>query len=468
MKPTDATPATTTVDPARAADLPAAAIGRLIAGGLLDPRALVEVFLERIAAADPAVFITVTAERARAEAEAAAARAAARRPLSPLDGVPIAWKDLVDLAGTATTAGSALLRDAPPATADAPVARAAAAAGMVTLGKVNLTEFAYSGIGLNPHFGTPRNPRGQDAHRSPGGSSSGSGVAVAAGLAPVAIGTDTGGSVRIPASFNGVVGYKSSEGRIDKTGVMPLSDTLDTVGPLTLTVEDCVLVDCVLRGAVSSAVTRTAPSDLTVIVPTGFALDDLEEGVARAFEASLSRLSAAGVTVRERPLEAFAIAAEVTAAHGTVTAAEAYAFHRARIDGPDRERIDGRVVARIENGKRMSAHDLLMVQAGRRRAMARLAEEVGEAMIAMPTTPLVAPDIAPLEADVDRFHAVNLRALRNTMAGNFLNTPGCAIPNGADGNGMPTSFLLSALPGRDEAMLSAALALEPALAPAVS
>ena len=194
----------------------AAEVGRQIAAGL-DPVEVADVFLERIEAhADQPIFITVTAGRALQEALASRERHRLGAPLGPLDGVPIAWKDLIDVAGAPTTAGSDLHRDNLPADQDAPIVANAAAAGMVTLGKVNLTEFAYSGLGLNPHFGTPTLPHDLKTPRSPGGSSSGSATAVSWGLAPCAIGSDTGGSVRIPAAFNGLVGYKSSEGRIAK------------------------------------------------------------------------------------------------------------------------------------------------------------------------------------------------------------------------------------------------------------
>src|SRR5271170_4012062 len=228
----------------------AAALARLYRKGTITPSEAADWFLDRIeTATDRAIFIAMTAERARREAATSTARYRAGAPLGPLDGVPVAWKDLFDLVGTTTTAGSDIYRSAPPARADATVVRNLADAGMVSLGKVNLSEFAYSGLGLNPHFGTPRNPYDANVHRVPGGSSSGSAVAVAAGLAPVAIGTDTGGSVRIPAAFNGLVGFKTAEGSIDRTGIFALSPTLDTVGPLARTVEDCLLLYSALRGA---------------------------------------------------------------------------------------------------------------------------------------------------------------------------------------------------------------------------
>jgi aspartyl-tRNA(Asn)/glutamyl-tRNA(Gln) amidotransferase subunit A len=227
--------------------LSAAELGRSFAGGKLDPVEATEFYLNE-AKQTEAVFITVTEKRARLEAEAARRRWKAGFPLSSLDGVPIAWKDLFDVRQTVTTAGSAVFRNHPPATKDAALVVLAARAGMVCLGKTNLPELAYSGIGMNPHFGTPRNPHSLSVARIPGGSSSGSAVAVALGSVPVAVGTDTGGSIRVPCAFNGLVGFRSSIGRLLLDGLYPVCPSLDTAGPIARTVEDCVILDAVFRG----------------------------------------------------------------------------------------------------------------------------------------------------------------------------------------------------------------------------
>jgi aspartyl-tRNA(Asn)/glutamyl-tRNA(Gln) amidotransferase subunit A len=447
-------------DPTTLADRSAAVIARALQAGEVSPVALAECLLERIAAQSSPVFLSVTRERALEEARAAEARLKAGRALSPLDGVPIAWKDLIDMAGERTTAASAVYRDAPRRTADAAVVANAVAAGMVSLGKVNLTEFAYSGLGLNPHFGTPVNPHDPAEPRSPGGSSSGSGVAVAAGLAPLAIGTDTGGSVRIPAAFNGVVGYKSSEGRIDARGVFALSKTLDTLGPLGRSVEDCVLADMVMRGVAVTPVRRRPVAGLRIFVPESVVLDDLDPAVAENFERTLKRLEQAGAVIARGPVPEFTRAAQLAAELGTITAAEAYFEHRALVDGPDRDRIDRRVVARIEGGRKMKAAELVALQRARAEDMATLAARLDGAFLAMPTAPHTAPKIAPLEADEERFHKVNLKTLRNTSIGNFLNLPGLAIPDGTDAKGLPTSFLLSTCGGDDDRLLGAGLGAE--------
>lgn len=439
-------------------------IGRALAAGEASPVALTEHLLAKIeAAADSNVFLRITRERALAEARASEARLASGRALSALDGVPIAWKDLFDMAGEVTTAASDIYRDAAPAQTDAPCVANVAAAGLVALGKVNLTEFAYSGIGLNPHYGTPANPHSPAVPRAPGGSSSGSGVSVAAGLAPCAIGTDTGGSVRIPASFNGLVGYKSSEGWIDDQGVFALSRTLDSIGPLARSVEDCVHLDAALRGLRQSPVRRRPVAGLSLFVAETIVLDDLDPAVADNFEASLKRLEAAGARIRRGPLDIFARTAELTAEFGSLTAADAYVEHKTLVESDQVNRIDRRVVDRIMGGKGMSAADVISIQRARADLIRQLSVQMGDTLIAMPTTALTAPEIAPLEADDEVFHRVNLKALRNTMIGNFLNLPGLALPNGTDADGMPTSLLISAMAGDDERLLGYGLDLEPAL-----
>ncbi|MGL4964326.1 MAG: amidase [Inquilinus sp.] len=440
----------------------AAALGRLYLAGATDPVTATEVFLDRIRACpDRAIFLLLTEERARREAEASRQRYRAGRPLGPLDGVPIAWKDLVDLEGTVTTAGAEVLRHAPPAVADAPIARHLAAAGMVSLGKVNLSEFAYSGLGLNPHFGTPLNPF-DAVPRAPGGSSSGSAVAVARGLAPCAIGSDTGGSVRIPAAFNGLVGLKTTEGRIDKSGVFPLSQTLDTIGPLARTVEDCILLDAALRGAVATDIRRAELSGLRLVVPENVVFDHAEDGVVANFERALAALTAGGATVERRRIAVIDEMFATGAAHGSLTAAEAYAFHRELMEGPDAARVDPRITSRIGAGKRMTAVDLLAIQAMRKRLTPALVAELDGALLAFPTVPHAAPEIAPLEADVELYHQTNLRSLRNTMIGNILTTCGLALPTGLDGRGLPTSLLLSAPAGDESRLLAIGLAAEDA------
>ncbi len=445
--------------PEAAADLSVAALSRAYLLGEADPVAVTETCLARIEAAkDAAIFIKMTPERARREAEAARARWAAGRPASPVDGVPVAWKDLFDMKGEVTTAASAFYAHAPAAEADSPVVARLAAAGMVALGKTNLSEFAYSGVGLNPHFGTPLNPFDRETARVPGGSSSGSAVAVATRLAPVAIGSDTGGSVRVPAAFNGLVGSKSSEGRIDKTNVFPLSDTLDTVGPLCRTVEDAILLDAAMRGA-RPEIRRAELAGLSFAVCENVFFEDCEDAVVNAVEAAIRRLEAAGARVETVNLPEVSESARVMADHGTLVSAEAYFVHRELIDGPEVEELDGRIVARILRGKAMTAYDIIVLQRARRRLMASAAATLGDKLVLCPTVAHVAPEIGPMDADPALFAKINLKTLRNTMIGNFLNWPGVALP-AASPSPLPVSLLVSATANEDERLLAAAWAME--------
>ncbi len=444
----------------------AAAIGRLIAAGTLDPVDVAEFFLDRIdrGRGNPS-FILVTGERARREAAASRKRHRDGRPAGPLDGVPLAWKDLMDMAGARTSAGSALFADAPLKDSDAPIVASLAAAGMVALGKTNLSEFAFSGIGLNPHFGNPVNPRDPTVPRITGGSSSGSAVAVAAGLAPCAIGSDTGGSIRVPASFCGIVGFKPSEGRIDSRGVFPLSRTLDTIGPLARSVEDCALIDMALRGELTTAVRRVDASALELVVPGGTEIDDVDDAVAANLERVLARLAAAGARILRRPFPLIGEMRALVARHGSMITIEAYAEHRAIFESADARRMDRRVLKRALLG-RVAGHDVIDLQRGRERLVAALRADLKDALLVLPATPMTAPPIAPLEADDDLFRATNLRALHYSFLGNLFRMCGLSLPSGTDGAGLPTGVQFLAPAGSDERLLSLGLGIEQTLADA--
>ena len=429
--------------------------------GRRDPVDLVAEVFDRITAhGDPALFIRTLRPRAEAEARASRERLRSGNPASLADGVPMAWKDLFDLQGTVTTAGSVVLRDSAPATRDAALVHAAMRAGMVSVGAVNMTEFAYSGIGLNPHYGTPRNPCDPVVARSPGGSSSGSGAVVAAGIVPVSIGTDTGGSIRIPASFNGVAGYKTSVGHYPMDGVFPLSRTLDTLGPLAQTVQDCVLTDAALRGLRAPAIAAAPVTSLDFVIPDSHMMDDLSPAVAANFEAAVQRLASAGARVRQIALPELREVADLMSRYGPLTSAEAMDVHRERLSGPDADRMDPRVVRRIRMADGMSAVDLIRLTRARADWIGRIDARLESAMLICPTTPTVAMPIAPLEADVEVFFQHNFRTLRNTAIGNFLDWCGLSIPSGQDGDGMPTGFMLCAPHGQDARALAAGLAIE--------
>ena len=439
----------------------AASLSRQLQAGVLDPLDLLEQAYARLTeTGDAAIFTHTTRPRAEAEARAARERLRAGNPASLLDGVPVAWKDLFDMTGRVTTAGSVVLKSNPPATADAALVAAGMRAGMVTIGALNMTEFAFSAIGLNPHYGTPRNPHGTGAARSPGGSSSGCGVVVAQDIVPVAFGTDTGGSIRIPASFNGVVGYKSSTGHYPMAGVFPLSRSLDTLGPLAHTVEDCVLADAALRGhAVPHAVPATVAA-LDFVIPDAVMLDGLDPAVAANFGAAVARLEGAGARVRRMALPQLAEVLGLITHRASLVAIEALDLHWHRLHGPDAARMDARVVRRTMEAANKTAVDLVILLRERTRLIAEVTAAIGAALVICPTTACVAMPIGPLEADTEAFFRQNGRSLRNTTIGNFLDWCGLSIPNGVDGDGMPTGFMINAPHGRDTALLSAGLAIE--------
>lgn len=437
-------------------------LAALYAIGAAHPEGICDAALTSIRGVDdPAIFTVVTEARAREEAGAAAVRLRAGRPKGPLDGVPVAWKDLFDLAGLVTTAGSRVLAGDPPALADAPVVARLASAGMVCVGRVNMTEFAFSGIGINPHFGTPRNPHGSGAPRIPGGSSSGSAVAVARGLVPVAIGTDTGGSVRIPAALNGIVGFKASGGRYPMQGVYPLARSLDTLGVFCHSTEDAVLVDAGMRGALVPSARRRPPQGVRLLVPENVVFDEAETAVVANFDAALGRLAAAGAKIERRRLPVFDEILALYQRHGALVTAEAYHQLHSLLEGPAAERMDRRVVKRALLGAKISAADyceLTLRRAEMIEATGSLFD--GDTFVAYPTVPHVAPPIAALESDFDLFVRVNTLTLRNTMLGNFLDWCGVSLPTGADAAGLPTALLLSGGPGGDDGLLSFVLGCE--------
>ncbi len=310
---------------------------------------------------DKSVFISLTKERAMKEAEASAARYRDGRALGILDGIPIAWKDLFALEGMVTTAGSTVLKKDAPAKADAAVVDLLKQAGMIAVGRTNMSEFAFSGIGINPHYGTPENPRSRDVPRIPGGSSSGAGVSVAAGLVPVAMGTDTGGSIRIPAAFNGIVGYKATRGRYAMDGVYPLARSLDSLGPLCRSVQDAVWVDAAMRGLAAPLIERSPVEKLQIVIPENGVFDGAEPGVIDAFEGAIERLAAAGAQITREAFPAFDGLPQLMAKYGPMVTAEAFALHRELLASEHAGEIDPRVVVRTRLGERTTTADYLAI-----------------------------------------------------------------------------------------------------------
>ena len=407
------------------------------------------------------VFIKVSAEAALAQARAYDDMQRNGKTLPPFAGVPVSIKDLFDVAGDVTTSGSMLLRDAVPATKDATAITRLKAAGFIPVGRTNMTEFAYSGLGINPHYGTPLNPFERTRRRIPGGSSSGAAISVTEGMAAIGLGTDTGGSCRIPAALCGIVGFKPTARRLPMDGVMPLSPSLDSVGSLGWSVACCTVVDAVLAG---KPILRSnyAVKNIRLGIPSAYVFDDMDRATAAAFDDAISRLSAAGATIVELPTPELS---EITGinAKGGFAAYEAYAFHKAWMKERPVE-YDPRVLIRILKGEAQSDDEYRTLQSARRsliECMSKRAAEV-DAMV-MPTVPVVAPTLAELESDAE-YGRVNLLMLRNPTVANLLDGCSISIPCHEPGNA-PVGLMLIGQTNSDTRTLAIAAAIEGLVAP---
>lgn len=436
-----------------------------LATGATTSRKLVEACLARIE--DPQgegarAFISVDAAGARAAADAIDRMGRAALP-TRFAGIPIAIKDLADIHGHVTRAGSTALSDVPPAYADAPVVARLRAAGFILIGRANMTEFAYSGLGINPHYGTPLSPWDRASKRVPGGSSSGSGVVVADGMAFGALGTDTGGSCRIPAAFNGVAGYKPTARRVPTEGVVPLSSSLDSIGPLANTVACCRHMDAVMAGEAIGPGTEREVNGARFLVPETIVLDGLDKHVAADFEALLSRLSTAGARITRKRMAAFE-RISATVRKGGLSASESYHWHKDLI-AKRQNQYDPRVLARIMKGSEQTAADYLDLLKARRAAIAEFNREA-EAYDAVlsPTVPVVAPRIADCATD-DDYNRINMLVLRNTLMINVVDGCSIAVPMHKRGD-PPTSLMLSAPAMTDQRLFALADAVEKTLADA--
>ena len=428
--------------------------------------ALIEETLERIA--EPAgegarAFTRVYTQQARAAAAASDLLRAAGLARSPLEGLPVSIKDLFDIAGETTLAGSVVLKGSAPASGDAEVVRRLRTAGAIIIGRTNMTEFAYSGLGLNPHYGTPLNPWDRASGRIPGGSSSGAAVSVTDGMAVAGIGSDTGGSVRIPSALCGLTGFKPTARRVPMRGVLPLSTYLDSIGPLAPSVACCAVLDSVLAGAPVDIPPPGELRGLRLLAPTTVVLDEMDATVAAAFRRTLSMLSAAGALVREAPLPGFARLAGINA-KGGFTAAEAWAWHRNLIERAAGS-YDPRVVSRIQRGQEMSAADLLDVLLARTAWIAEVESVVsGFDALIMPTVPQVTPKIADLMASDDAYFRANGLMLRNPTLINFLD--GCAVSIPCHEQGAaPVGVMVAGVALSDRRILAIGRAVEACLRP---
>src|SRR5215211_617760 len=371
------------------------------------------------------VFLLVQETQALAAADRADAEQRNGMRAGVLSGIPISIKDLFDEAGVVTLGASKVLVGAPPAQRDSTVVQRLKKAGAIIIGRTNLTEFAYSGLGINPHYGTPKNTFDRAVGRIPGGSTSGGTISVTDGMAAAAIGTDTGGSVRIPAALNGLVGFKPTARRIPRDGVFPLSPSLDSVGPIAKSVDDCLLLDMFMAeegGGVTVLPGRVA--GLRFAVPTTVVQDDLSPAVATAFAAALGRLSAAGAILVDVPMKELAQAAEVSP-RGALASYEAYSVHRELMKEHANE-YDPRVMARIRPGESITAGEYKKLVQLRKRFIRSINAAAGsyDGML-MPTVPDTAPTIAEVTKDDESYFRFNGRMLRNPSLVNLFD--GCAL-----------------------------------------
>lgn len=433
----------------------AAEQGRAIAAGKACPVDLAEAYLEA-AKTHPEghrIYARLTPDRARAEAMAARARAKAGLMRGPLDGVSISWKDLFDSAGVATEAGSKLLKGRVPAV-DAEVLRRATLQGLVCLGKTHMTELAFSGLGVNPSTATP--PNVHDPRLAPGGSSSGAAVSVAMGLAAAAVGSDTGGSVRIPAAWNDLVGIKTTHGRLPLTGVVPLCARFDTVGPLARTVEDCALLFAALDGSRAPDLRGASLAGVRFLLLEGLPFESARPDPVKGFEAAVERLAAAGARITRRAL---GMVDPAMALSGVLFAPEAYGLWKEVIEA-NPTAMYPLILERFRTGAGVLAADYVAAWAALERLRAEwLVATAAYDAVLVPTSPIMPPDAARLLSDPAYFASENLLALRNTRIGNIFGLAVLTLPTGL----ATTGISLMAAPGAEEKLLRLGTAAEVAL-----
>ncbi|HEV2443974.1 MAG TPA: amidase [Steroidobacteraceae bacterium] len=442
-----------------------AELARSLKAGATTSRRLVEECLARIAepkGEGPRTFLKVHPESARAAADYYDRLRALGVTLSPWAGIPVSVKDLFDMAGDVTTAGSQLLRGQPPANEDCAAVARVRAAGFIPIGRTNMTEFAYSGLGLNPHYGTPLNPFERQRGRAPGGSSSGAAISITEEMSYGALGTDTGGSCRIPAAFCGIVGYKPTARRVPTSGVFPLSQSLDSVGPLAASVECCATLDAVLAQESTSTLDVVGLRARRFAVPTHYALDSLEPHVARSFERAIREMRDAGAEIEEIPLAELDELPGINR-KGGFSGTEAYALHRERLESHGAQ-YDPRVFVRILRGREQSAAEYLDLIRARADLQRRVDKQLaGFDAALLPTTPIIAPLLRDLESD-EAYLRINQLALHNTAVTNFLDRCAISVPCQETGTA-PVGLMLMGPHGGDRRTLAIAAAVEVLVSP---
>ncbi len=433
-----------------------------LAAGSITSRQLAEDCLARIDSDDGRrAFIVVNGDQLRVEADRIDTLRASGAAVPRYAGIPLSIKDLFDVAGEVTRAGSRVLADANPARQDAAVVARLRAAGFHLIGRTNMTEFAFSGLGMNPHYGDPRSPfeRDNNGGRIAGGSSSGSAVSISDQMAAATIGSDTGGSTRAPAAFCGIVGVKPTASRMPSAGVFALSESFDAAGPMGNSVDCCAIMDDIMAGGSGGGEAAFPVTGLRIALPRGYLFDDLDADVATAFDAAIDRLSSAGAIITDIKID---ILEELRPANNTksIVAAEAYQLHRARMHSPDRQAYDPYIAQRIMGGETISAADYIDSFAMRRQTMAAVAAITRPYdVLALPTSPVIPPLIADLDTP-DALLRTNAMVLRNTSLSNYLDRPTISIPCHQPGCA-PVGFSLMGSHRHDRRLLAIATGAEP-------
>lgn len=408
-------------------------------------------------AGEERVFMKLYAEAARAAADATDARRRAGLSLGPLDGAIVSIKDLFDVAGEPTLAGSVLRRDAEPAREDALVVKRLRRAGAVIIGKTHMTEFAFTALGINPHYGTPGNAA--DPTLIPGGSSSGAGVSAAEDSSDISIGSDTGGSVRVPAALNGVTGFKPTARRIPLDGAFPLSPSLDSIGPLAKTVAQCIVTDAVMAGKEHFSLPPLSLAGLRIAVPRGRLLDEMASGIAASFERALHKLSAAGAVISDCQIDDLLAEFRAATRTGTIAAIEGASIHAGWLANGASVPIDPNVSGAL--GRAMQVPAVSYIRTMNRRAELAAAMDArlsAHDLVVLPTTPVPAQPIADMLADGAHANRIEGLLLRNTQVANQFDL--CALSLPIPGTVLPSGLMLMARHGHDRRLLSAGLAVE--------
>lgn len=429
----------------------------------LTPIELTEYILNQCHKAPSGILTTILEQRALDEALQSNKRWQKGQPIGLLDGIPCVWKDLFDIKGSVTTAASSAYQNQPLATEDAPLVDRLTQAGCINIGKANLSELAYSGLGINPAFGTPHNPFDAKQPRIPGGSSCGSAAAICAGLCSFSIGSDTSGSIRIPAAFQNLAGYKPSNHRFNQKGVFPLSSTLDEVGPIAKTVQECYDISNICLQKETVLLKETLLRDVEFIIPENMVFDNIDDVILQRFQSICSALTSDGAKISYQLVPEFNKVSSSIEKHGTFAAAESSYFHRAVLASEKEKLIHYRVLDRMYRSKTMSATDYVALIKIRNELIKTFKKKYANKVLLMPTVVIVPPLLQPL-LDCDKhFHQTNLLVLRNTGLFNFLDAASVSLPMPLKEGELPMGLMLSVIQGQDEYLLTIAHSVERAL-----